>query len=129
MAKRRSGTTVVVRGKDACEALMAALTAPRPPKPQGPLSSRVRPDVEAAPWVVDAIKKLEAQLVAADEDAKRYRWLRNNSGEAADTQQPYLAVERQNSWGKWFTHVLAADETDALVDAARAAVTKGASDA
>lgn len=29
------------------------------------LSERLRPDVEAAPWVVDEVKRLEAQLDAA----------------------------------------------------------------
>jgi hypothetical protein len=33
------------------------------------LSDRVRPDCEAAPWVIEEIKKLEI-------DANRYRWLR-----------------------------------------------------
>lgn len=30
-----------------------------------PLSSRLRPDVECAPWVIEAVKKLERQLAEA----------------------------------------------------------------
>lgn len=48
----------------AIETVLAALSTPAG---EGPLSSRVRPNVEAAPWVVEEIKKLEAKLPAAVE--------------------------------------------------------------
>jgi len=34
----------------------------QPPSPPLPLSARIRPGVEAAPWVIEEIRKLEAQL-------------------------------------------------------------------
>ena len=34
------------------------------------LSDRLRPDVECAPWVIDEVKSLEAQLVAVSERLK-----------------------------------------------------------
>lgn len=41
------------------------------------LSDRVRAGSEAAPWVVDAIKALEAENAELRRDAERYRWLRD----------------------------------------------------
>ncbi len=37
------------------------------------LSQRIRPDVEAAPWVIDAIKRLEAELAAAYDELHKQR--------------------------------------------------------
>lgn len=36
------------------------------------LSDRIRPNVEASPWVIDEIKVLEKQLTEAREIAKKY---------------------------------------------------------
>lgn len=43
------------------------------------LSDRVRPNSEAAPWVIDEIKKLEAELQVADEFYKAVVAERNHA--------------------------------------------------
>ena len=42
------------------------------------LSNRIRPDVEAAPWVIEEIKQLEQQLAEAKKDAEIFQWLQDN---------------------------------------------------
>lgn len=41
------------------------------PRDVAPLSSRLRPDVECAPWVIDAVRRIEADAQASHELAKR----------------------------------------------------------
>lgn len=41
--------------------------------PDGPLSERLRPDSECAPWVIDDVKKLERKLDEAQVEAKKLR--------------------------------------------------------
>jgi hypothetical protein len=36
------------------------------------LSDRIRPDTEAAPWVIEEIKKLEAKVVDLEKDEKMF---------------------------------------------------------
>lgn len=38
-----------------------------------PLSERCRPDIEAAPWVVEEIKRLEAELADAYAELRKQR--------------------------------------------------------
>lgn len=41
------------------------------------ISERIRPGIEAAPWVCEEVGKLEAAYEALRADAERYRWLRD----------------------------------------------------
>lgn len=36
------------------------------------LSERLRPDVEAAPWVINEVKKLEAKIASFEEDTEMF---------------------------------------------------------
>lgn len=36
------------------------------------LSNRIRPDVEAAPWVIEEVKKLEAKIASLEKDEKMF---------------------------------------------------------
>jgi hypothetical protein len=56
------------------------------------LSERLRPDVEAAPWVIAEVKKLEAEVKQLQEGEKErcvefFRWWYNQPG--TNTEQGY----------------------------------------
>ena len=61
------------------------------------LSDRVRPDVEAAPWVIEEIKKLEAELevaqkfhkVAVQQRDQAHQEITSLRGEVANFRNPY----------------------------------------
>lgn len=49
-------------------------------------------------------------------DAARYRWLRDAD---PDSGSPYIARQRQDSWGNWKDEWLGLLEADRAIDAAR----------
>lgn len=78
--------------------------------------------------MVDAnfARQLETELAQArdearrnEEDAERYRWLREHGSKRCDNGQPYVAVHTQNDWGKWGEKIYETEQLDAAIDAAR----------
>lgn len=45
-----------------------------------PLSDRIRPDCEAAPWVIKEVKELEAKLAKAKKALKFYSLIDDETG-------------------------------------------------
>lgn len=68
----------------------------------------------ALEWLQGRIRKAFSEAKGLEADALRYRFLRDVSD--ADLQQPYICQEQQNSWGKWFSTPLTAEEADKLID-------------
>jgi hypothetical protein len=63
-----------------------------------------------APALADMAKRLEA----AERDAERYQRLRDAD---PDSGAPYIARERQDSWGNWKTEWLGGLNADLTIDA------------
>lgn len=77
------------------------------------LSDRLRPDVECAAWVIEEVKKLEA-------DAARYHYLRNrHAGYVLTTTGPAAGcwIDCDGEDGELI--LLTGEDADAAIDAAR----------
>lgn len=85
------------------------------PMLNGKLSDKLRPNSEAAPWVVEEVKKLEDELAEARRDAERYRWLQSQA-RLSDDWDVY------GGGGLWQIGIHTNDSRlsfDAAIDAAR----------
>jgi len=60
------------------------------------------------------------QRDAAVHDAERYRWLIDGNGmQHCDDNLPYIAQDKQDSWGNYKVQILEPDEANDAIDAAR----------
>lgn len=75
-------------------------------------------------FTLNALCDMALSAIDNAEDAERYRWLRENNEQHCDEELPYVTVNAQDTWGKWYSKFLTPEELDAAIDAARKEATK-----